>query len=106
MDIGSVVYSKAGRDKGGYYIVVRLSETAGFVFIADGETRRIEKPKLKKIRHLRDSGVVIEKLANKFTAQKLVHNAEVRSALKAYNGIDAAAEPPDGEERPEGRETS
>jgi ribosomal protein L14E/L6E/L27E len=85
MDIGSIVYSKAGRDKGGYYIVVKQSDLDGYVFIADGGVRRIEKPKLKKIKHLRSSGAAAEKLTDKLINQKSVYDAELRSALKAYN---------------------
>ncbi|MDR1906088.1 MAG: KOW domain-containing RNA-binding protein [Clostridiales bacterium] len=85
MDIGSVVYSKAGRDKGRYYLAVGISDKPEFVLIADGEIRKLEKPKLKKIKHLRDSGIVIDKLKDKFVEKKPVHNAEIRSCLRVYN---------------------
>jgi ribosomal protein L14E/L6E/L27E len=86
VNIGSVVFSKSGRDGGRYYIVVNIDEEKpGFVFIADGEYRKIEKPKLKKIKHLRASGVVLEKLKNKFIEKKTVFDAEIRSALRPYN---------------------
>jgi ribosomal protein L14E/L6E/L27E len=84
VNIGSVVFSKVGRDGGRYYIVVKIGDP-DFVFIADGEYRKIEKPKLKKIKHLRDSGVVLEKLKNKFIENKTVFDAEIRSALRPYN---------------------
>jgi ribosomal protein L14E/L6E/L27E len=85
VNIGSVVFSKSGRDKGRYYIVVKTSEKSDFVFIADGEYRKIEKPKLKKIKHLRVSGIVLERLKNKFIENKTVFDAEIRSALRPYN---------------------
>ncbi|MDR2047791.1 MAG: KOW domain-containing RNA-binding protein [Clostridiales bacterium] len=85
MEIGSVVFSKAGRDKGRYYIVVHAGKTEDAVYIADGEMRRLEKPKLKKIKHLRDSGRIIEKLQNKFIGKKTVFDAEIRSALRPFN---------------------
>ncbi|MDR3294025.1 MAG: KOW domain-containing RNA-binding protein [Clostridiales bacterium] len=83
--VGAIVYSKAGRDKGRYYVVVKTAENLEFVYIADGELRKLERPKIKKEKHLRDTKFVIEKLAEKFTGGKVVHNAEVRSALRPYN---------------------
>lgn len=48
MDItlGSAVYSRAGRDKGGLFIVVRLE--AGYAYLADGDTRRCSKSEKEK----------------------------------------------------------
>lgn len=49
--VGSVVISKAGRDKGKKLVVVELVDE-DFVNVADGGLRRVEKPKRKKIKHL------------------------------------------------------
>ena len=53
MDIGpgSIVYSKAGRDKGGYFIV--MSQTGEYISICDGKGRKTDKPKRKKIKHVK-----------------------------------------------------
>ena len=53
--IGSVVLANAGRDKGRYFVAVAAS--GGFVYIADGKERKLEKPKRKNINtfHLRAS---------------------------------------------------
>ena len=42
--IGSVVLANAGRDKGRYFVAVAAS--GGFVYIADGKERKLEKPKV------------------------------------------------------------
>ena len=44
--IGSVVLANAGRDKGRYFVAVAAS--GGFVYIADGKERKLEKPKRKR----------------------------------------------------------
>ena len=44
--VGSVVRAKAGRDRNGYFVVVGLD--GGFAYIADGRSRKVEKPKKKK----------------------------------------------------------
>ncbi len=84
IELGSVVFSKAGRDAGRFYIVTEIVSDE-FVKIADGELRRIDKPKLKKIKHLKVEGVN-EKLAAKLSEGKKVFDAEIRSNLRAYNG--------------------
>ena len=50
-EIGDLVLSNAGRDKGSFLIVVGVLDN-NLVFLADGKSRKIEKPKLKKIKHI------------------------------------------------------
>lgn len=82
--IGSVVLSTAGRDKGRFFLVVAIVDDK-YVKIADGELRPQEKAKLKKIKHLKFNGDVIEKIAQKILTDKQVFDAEIRSALRVYN---------------------
>ncbi len=50
MLIGNIVKSMCGHDKGSFYIVVKSE--AGFVYIVDGRTRKLEKPKRKNANHI------------------------------------------------------
>ena len=52
MDItkGSLVYSRAGRDKGSLFIVI--DKEGDWVYLADGDLRRVEKPKKKRLKHI------------------------------------------------------
>ena len=63
--VGSVVKSCAGRDKNSFFVAVGIS--GGFVEIADGKERRLEKPKRKNIKHISPTNTVIsmEALTNK-----------------------------------------
>ncbi|MBR2349113.1 MAG: KOW domain-containing RNA-binding protein [Clostridia bacterium] len=83
--VGSVVFSKAGRDAGRFFVVTEIVDET-FVKIADGDLRRVDTPKLKKIKHLKVQDEVIEKLEEKFEEGKKVFDAEVKSALRNYNG--------------------
>lgn len=84
MEIGLIVYSKAGRDKGSYYAVVEIvSENT--VKIADGDQRRIKNAKLKNIKHLQSTGDVLEKIAEKIKNGTQVFEQELFSALRFYN---------------------
>ena len=44
---GSVVRAEAGRDGGGYFVIVDADEK--YCFIADGKSRKLEKPKRKNM---------------------------------------------------------
>ena len=50
--IGRVVTSKAGRDKGRTFLIVGLCDE-NYVYLADGETRKLAAPKMTKRTHLR-----------------------------------------------------
>lgn len=69
MDIqkGMIVKAVAGRDKERYFAVV--GEENGAVLIADGKTRKLQKPKRKNIRHLKFTGKIIG--LNDITNKKL-----------------------------------
>lgn len=49
--LGQIVHSKAGRDKNKYFIVVGVIDD-DYVLVADGQLRKIDSPKKKKIKHL------------------------------------------------------
>ena len=55
MELGQIVYSKAGRDSGKYFAVVELVGEDR-VKIADGNTRHIKAAKLKNVKHLQSDG--------------------------------------------------
>lgn len=62
---GTVVVSKAGRDKGCFMVV--LDEADGYVMVADGKERPLERPKRKNPRHLQKTNrrLSLEQLTNK-----------------------------------------
>lgn len=82
--LGQVVYSKAGRDKGKCFIVTGFMND-NYVLISDGDLRRIENPKKKKIKHLVMTEDVIETLAQKISTGSKVTNADIRKMLAEKN---------------------
>ena len=62
---GTVVISKAGRDKG--YFMVVLDEAEGYVIVADGKERPLDRPKRKNPKHLQKTGskLSLEQLTDK-----------------------------------------
>ncbi len=55
---GSVIKSLAGRDKGRLMLVTDITENG--VLVCDGRERPVEKPKLKNIRHVADTGILLD----------------------------------------------
>lgn len=80
---GLVVRSKAGRDKGDLFIILRMENE--YAYIANGELRKVDRPKKKKLRHLQLTGFVSEFIANKLALSGKVTNQEVRKALAEYS---------------------
>lgn len=60
MDIckGSLVYSRAGRDKGKLFLTVAVD--GEFVYLADGTARKVARPKKKKLKHINMTNTVAE----------------------------------------------
>ena len=58
IQIGSIVRALAGREKDSFYVAVGIHD--GFVEIADGKERKLEKPKRKNIKHISPTNTVID----------------------------------------------
>ena len=78
--LGSVVRAKAGRDAGKYFAVVKIVDDM-YVYIADGVTRRLSNPKLKKIKHLPVMPQILENISEKLENNQKVFDAELKKAL-------------------------
>ncbi len=76
--IGSIVRACAGRDKDSYFVAVDLHD--GFVKIADGRKRKLEKPKVKNIKHISPTHMAADvgELTNR-KLRKLLNELETRS---------------------------
>lgn len=80
---GSVVRSIAGRDKGDLFIV--LQREGEYTYLANGELRKVDRPKKKKLKHLQGTNYVSEFVQNKLNVSGKVTNSEVRKALAEFN---------------------
>lgn len=82
INIGDIVLSKAGRDSGRYYIVIKREEN--FAFICDGDLHKTDKPKKKKLKHLKSDGHSSEYVKAKLDEGAKVTNAELRRAISEF----------------------
>lgn len=80
LQIGQFVKSKAGRDKGNVLIVFGIVDEQ-YVLVVDGDLRKLEKPKKKKVKHLSKIGDVDMEIQNVMTADKPFNNAWLRKKV-------------------------
>jgi len=72
------VKSAAGRDKGKFMVIADFSED-GFCLLADGKERKLEKPKKKRLKHIKFTNTVIR-------AENLTDRALRRVISEYQNG--------------------
>lgn len=83
--LGSVVNSRAGRDAGRPFLVIRELDQE-YVLIADGGLRTMDRPKKKKRRHLKATGRKNEELRNKLMGGEQISDEEIRLSLSNEEG--------------------
>ncbi len=80
LERGRVVISTQGRDKGRAFIILE-NEGNGHVRLADGRSRRLEKPKKKKTIHVRAKPLKLDLETLRKEGGKL-QNSDLRRALE------------------------
>lgn len=83
--LGKIVYSKAGRDQGRMFIIVDVIDE-NFVMLADGDLRKIENPKLKKMKHLQMTDMIAEDILTSINKGIIPENHVIKKALKKNTG--------------------
>lgn len=78
---GQIVRSRAGRDKGKHFIVLKTGPHP-FVYVADGMNRRVERPKKKNEKHLCPRDTLVDEIRRKIRARMRVTNQDVALALR------------------------
>lgn len=77
---GMLAISKAGHDKGSWYVVLNIEETQAF--LVNGSNRTMDYPKKKKLKHLQPVNEVPEILQEKLQKEELWTNEEIKRAIK------------------------
>jgi len=84
VQLGEIVYAKAGRDRGSYFVVIAI-EDIEYVRICDGKHRKVEKSKKKKVKHLRLKVGFSEFINEKLLKNDKITNRQIRNELESYN---------------------
>ena len=77
---GRAVRSTAGRDEGKRLIVLKVD--GEYVYAADGDLRKAETPKKKKMRHIKATSEYFSSVAAIIEEGKVPSNAEIRKCLQ------------------------
>ena len=86
MDIArsDIVKASAGRDKGKLFFVMDVEDN--FLLLADGKTRRLERPKRKKRRHVVFQARIDCRTTEKIRSGDRLTNSELRKTLAQFGG--------------------
>lgn len=79
VQIGQVVRSKRGRDKGKFFVVIGREN--GYVLLADGKMRKVEAPKRKNSKHIQVTGYCLPMTAATGADTEVLSNNEIRRSL-------------------------
>lgn len=81
--MGQFAISKAGHDKGSWYVIIAAE--GDFVYLSDGNLRPPEKPKKKRRKHVQPVNCFVgEELLHKLESGAKVYAEEIKYALKQY----------------------
>lgn len=80
--IGTIVVSKAGRDKDKHFLVTGIIDE-NYVIIVDGDLRKIDKPKKKKIKHLLITKQYSAEIKDMIMQGDKLTNAQIRKYIQS-----------------------
>ena len=80
LSVGQVVESTSGRDKGRLFFIIKVVDDQ-YVLISDGKKRKLEQPKLKKVKHLKRYNVINNEVKNKIVSNENLTDAFLRAQL-------------------------
>jgi len=83
LQIGQVVKSKAGRDKGRVFLILDIVDDIN-VHIVDGDIRKLDNPKQKKAKHLIIYNSVVSDFQDKLIDKIKINDAYIRKTLESY----------------------
>lgn len=84
--VGSIVEALAGREKGELFVVIQNIDNDN-VYLSNGNNRKIDKPKKKKVKHLRLLDFS-ENLAKRINEKENVLDSDIRKILKLYKNVE------------------
>lgn len=82
--VGRLAVSRAGRDKGRCFVIVGVADESS-VWIADGDLRKCERPKRKKLMHLRLQRDASQEIADKVAEKTPLQDKELRDVIAGWH---------------------
>ena len=84
-EIGRIVFSKCGRDKGLPFVVLKVE--GEFVYLADGKLRNVNNPKKKKMKHVQITKTVNSYVQAAVCSNKTLLDSDLRKAVTEFVSV-------------------
>lgn len=81
--LGRYVWSNAGRDKNRVFIIIDIVDDC-HVLVADGDLRRLDNPKKKKLKHLKITHEVADEISQTVLLKKRLTDTDLQNAVLRY----------------------
>jgi len=81
-EIGCFGVSRAGHDRNEIYVIINSDEE--YVYLADGKSKTVDKPKKKKKKHIQIIVHIDQAIQTKLNQNKLFINEDIKRAIKLY----------------------
>jgi len=82
MKRGTIVFSKCGHDKGLAMVVLEVNNE--YLYLADGKTRTLQKPKKKKAKHVQPTNHIVDLVPS---CGRDLQDADIRKQIKHFLGF-------------------
>lgn len=82
--IGQLVIATAGRDANKKFIVTCIINDQ-YVYISDGDSRKILNPKKKKLKHLHLTEFISEEIAQGLLQNSVITNSVIKKYIKSLD---------------------
>jgi ribosomal protein L14E/L6E/L27E len=82
--IGQLVIATAGRDTNRKFIITCIINDQ-YVYISDGDSRKLENPKKKKLKHLRLTKYISNEIMQGLQQNKKVTNSVISKCIKSLD---------------------
>ncbi len=80
--VGDIVLSKNGRDKEVFFVIMSIENE--YAYISNGSSRKSDKPKKKKLKHLKFGFGNSDYISTKIAKGEKITNTELRRELQEY----------------------
>ncbi|MCL0067386.1 KOW domain-containing RNA-binding protein [Peptococcaceae bacterium] len=89
LQVGQLVYSTAGSDKGQLYVVVGINTKDSRVLLANGKSRKISNPKPKNLKHIKETDIISKDIQERILKDKKPSNADIKNFIEQNKHVVA-----------------
>ncbi len=86
---GDIVESLAGHDAGKYFVIISMNGI--YAQIANGKLHKLENPKTKKIKHLKNTDCTYEQLTGVQFGIENITNPKLRKVITSFKNYMSGA---------------